>query len=50
MMNRTLTADVTARDIPRETFDSISSEIESTPRIAAATPYRNCRLRSKAIG
>ncbi len=44
MMNRTLTADVTARDIPRETFDSISSEIESTPSYSRSHPLPKLQI------
>ena len=38
MLNRTLTTDVTARDIPRKTFESISSEIESTTSYGRGRP------------
>jgi hypothetical protein len=37
-MNRTLIADVTARDISGNTFDSISSEIESTTSYSYSHP------------
>jgi hypothetical protein len=44
MINRTLTADVTARDIPGETFDSISSEIESTTSYSHSHPLPKLQI------